>query len=143
MNTSAIQICNLLYRYAEYMDSGHLTEAAELFLHARIKVNSQGFVDHSALLRIWQMRIKLYPCGTPRTRHIISNPVIDIDETSGTAGIRAYYTVLQATQDLPLQPIATGRYLDEFERIDGVWRFSFRDYSKLDMVGDLRGHLVL
>ena len=125
MSTSAIQICNLLYRYAECMDSGQLVEAAELFRHARIKVKSQHFIDHTALLRLWQQRIKLYPCGTPRTRHVISNPIIDIDEASGTATIRACYTVLQATEDLPLQPIAAGRYLDEFERVDGVWRFSF------------------
>ncbi|SEB60910.1 SnoaL-like domain-containing protein [Pseudomonas mohnii] len=143
MSTSAIQICNLLYRYAECMDSGQLVEAAELFRHARIKVQSQHFIDHTALLRLWQQRIKLYPCGTPRTRHVISNPIIDIDEASGTATIRACYTVLQATEDLPLQPIAAGRYLDEFERVDGVWRFSFRDYSKLDMLGDLRAHLVV
>ena len=141
MSTSAIQICNLLYRYAECMDSGQLVEAAELFRYARVQVQRQHFIDHTALLRLWQQRIKLYPCGTPRTRHVISNPIIDIDEASGTATIRAYYTVLQATEDLLLQPIAAGRYLDEFERVDGVWRFSFRDYSKLDMMGDLRAHL--
>ena len=143
MSTSAIQICNLLYRYAECMDSGQLVEAAELFRYARVQVQRQHFIDHTALLRLWQQRIKLYPCGTPRTRHVISNPIIDIDEASGTATIRACYTVLQATEDLPLQPIAAGRYLDEFERVDGVWRFSFRDYSKLDMLGDLKAHLVV
>ncbi|WP_447803338.1 nuclear transport factor 2 family protein [Pseudomonas serbica] len=86
MSTSAIQISNLLYRYAEYLDSGQLVEAAELFRHARIKLQSQdAFLDHSALLGVWQQRIKRYPCGTPRTRHIISNPIIDLDEVAGTA----------------------------------------------------------
>jgi hypothetical protein len=41
------------------------------------------------------------------------------------------------------QPIAAGRYLDEFERVDGVWRFSFRDYSQPDLMGDLRGLLLM
>jgi 3-phenylpropionate/cinnamic acid dioxygenase small subunit len=144
MSTSAVQISNLLYRYAECLDSGQLVEAAELFRHARIKVQSQGdFLDHTALLGIWQRRIKLYPCGTPRTRHVISNPIIDIDEAAGTATVRSCYTVLQATDTLPLQPIAAGRYLDEFEHADGVWRFSFRDYSQLEMMGDLTGHLLM
>ena len=108
MSTSAIHICNLLYRYAECLDGGQLVEAAELFRHARIKVQSQPvFLDHAALLGIWQQRIKIYPCGTPRTRHIISNPNIDIDETAGTATVRSCYTVLQATDTLPLQPIAS------------------------------------
>ncbi|MNH44572.1 hypothetical protein D3C79_1067710 [compost metagenome] len=51
--------------------------------------------------------------------------------------------MLQATDTLPLQPIASGRYLDEFVRMDGVWRFSFRDYSHLDMMGDLSAHLSM
>ncbi|MCY1459320.1 hypothetical protein D9M71_767860 [compost metagenome] len=57
--------------------------------------------------------------------------------------MRSCYTVLQATDTLPLQPIASGRYFDEFERMDGVWRFSFRDYSHLDMMGDLSAHLSM
>ncbi|WP_338923014.1 nuclear transport factor 2 family protein [Pseudomonas silesiensis] len=143
MSTSAVKISNLLYRYAECLDSGQLVEAAELFRHARIKVQSQGdLLDHTALLGIWQRRIKLYPCGTPRTRHVISNPIIDIDEAAGTATVRSCYTVLQATDTLPLQPIAAGRYFDEFEHVGGIWRFSFRDYSHLEMIGDLTGHLL-
>ncbi|MVV52177.1 nuclear transport factor 2 family protein [Pseudomonas sp. PB120] len=143
MSSSAVQICNLLYRYAECLDAGQLVEAAELFRHARIKVKSQGDpIDHTALLGIWQQRVKLYPCGTPRTKHVISNPIIDIDEAAGSATIRSYYTVLQATDALPLQPIAAGRYVDEFECVDGVWRFRFRDYSQLQMMGDLSQHLL-
>ncbi|MGE8064329.1 nuclear transport factor 2 family protein [Pseudomonas sp. NPDC089569] len=143
MSLSVVQISNLLYRYAEYLDSGKMVEAAELFCHARIRIHNQSLIDHTALLRIWQQRIKIYPCGTPRTRHIISNPIIDIDETAGTATVRSCYTVLQATATLPLQPIASGRYLDEFERIDGVWRFSFRDYSHLELIGNMAEHLLM
>ena len=36
--------------------------------------------------------------------------------------------------------IAAGRYRDEFERVDGQWRFSFRDYT-LDLAGELGEHL--
>lgn len=144
MSNCAVQVSNLLYRYAECLDCGQLVEAAELFRHARIKVKSQGdYIDHTALLGIWQQRVKLYPCGTPRTKHIISNPIIDIDEVSGTATIRSCYTVLQATDDLPLQPIVAGRYHDEFKRVGGVWQFSFRDYTQLEMMGDLKQHLLM
>lgn len=53
MSNSAIELCNLLYRYAEYLDSGQLVAAAELFRHARIKLhNHDGFIDHQALLGI-------------------------------------------------------------------------------------------
>ncbi|WP_230963186.1 nuclear transport factor 2 family protein [Burkholderia cepacia] len=72
---------------------------------------------------------------------MITNPVIEIDETAHRATARSYYTVLQATEGFPLQPIAAGRYHDAFERVDGAWRFAFRDYTLFDLAGDLRFHL--
>lgn len=48
---------------------------------------------------------------------------------------------MQATDDLPLQIIASGRYHDRFARIDGEWCFVARDYRQLDFIGDLSRHL--
>lgn len=93
------------------------------------------------MLLVWKQHVKIYSCGTPCTKHVITNPIIEIDETSGRATIRSYYTVLQATNELPLQPIAAGRYHDEFERFGQTWRFCFRDYSLLELTGDLSFHL--
>jgi hypothetical protein len=93
------------------------------------------------LLALWRGLVKIHPDGTPRTKHVVTNPILDIDEEAGTAACRSYYTVLQQTDAVPLQVVAAGRYHDEFERVDGVWRFSFRDYSMLDFTGDLRDHL--
>ena len=97
--------------------------------------------DNHAVLAVWCNYMKIYPCGTPRTKHVITNPIVEIDEVAGKATCRSYYTVLQATDDLPLQIVAAGRYHDAFERVDGAWRFSYRDYSLLDLKGDLSGHL--
>ena len=95
----------------------------------------------SGLLEIWKQYVKLYPCGTPRTKHVISNPIIEVDEKAGTATARSYYTVFQATDGFPLQPVAAGRYHDKLERAAGAWRFTYRDYSLLDLVGDLSFHM--
>jgi 3-phenylpropionate/cinnamic acid dioxygenase small subunit len=142
MSHSAIEIANLLYRYAELLDGGDLEGVAELFAHARIKMGGDDALLRAAdLLRALRERVKRYACGTPRTKHVITNPIIEIDEAANRATVRSYYTVLQATDTLALQPIASGRYHDAFERVNGVWRFSFRDYSLLDAVGDLSGHL--
>ncbi len=139
---SAVKIANLLYRYAELIDSGDLAAAADLFTHARIKIGQSGELqDSQGVLAVWRSYIKIYPCGTPRTKHVITNPIIEIDEDAGTASCRSYYTVLQATDDLPLQVVAAGRYHDTFERVNGVWRFKYRDYSLLDLKGNLSGHL--
>jgi 3-phenylpropionate/cinnamic acid dioxygenase small subunit len=141
-NSSAVAISNLLYRYAELIDSGELELAADLFRHARIKVrHASEPIGTGELLDIWKRLIRLYPCGTPRTRHLVSNIILDMDEEAGWAKTRSCYTVYQATEDLPLQLIAAGRYHDEFERIEGSWRFCYRDYSLLDMVGDMSAHL--
>ena len=140
MSDSTRAIHNLLHRYAEAIDAGQLDEAADLFCHARIEAGGNGTLDHAGLLALWRRIIVLYPCGTPRTRHLISNPIVEIDEATGTATARSCYTVFQATEQLPLQVIASGRYLDRFARIDGEWCFTERAY-RLDLVGDMSRHL--
>lgn len=135
-------ITNLLYRYAEYIDGGDLAGAASLFRNAKIKVNASGdLLTSDALLALWQNQVILYPDGTPRTKHVVSNPIIDLDETAGTATCRSYYTVMQAVDGLPLQVIVCGRYYDEFTRVGDNWQFSFRDYSLLDMIGNIKYHI--
>ncbi|MDR8731651.1 nuclear transport factor 2 family protein [Burkholderia pseudomultivorans] len=85
--------------------------------------------------------MKRYPCGTPRTKHVVANPIIEIDEAAHRATARSYYTVRQAVDGLPSQPVAAGRCHDAFERVDGAWRFAFRDYSRFDFAGALSHRL--
>ncbi|MFI0151531.1 nuclear transport factor 2 family protein [Streptomyces lydicus] len=61
---------------------------------------------------------------------------IEVDEQAGTAVSRSYVTVLQALPDLPLQPIAGGRYHDRFERRSGRWCFLERRI-RINLVGDM------
>ncbi|EUA43392.1 snoaL-like domain protein [Mycobacterium xenopi 3993] len=107
----------------------------------RVGSGDGGTVDAATMLRFWRAAVVLYPDGTPRTKHVVTNPIIEIDEDAGTASCRSYYTVLQQIDDFPLQPIVVGRYHDGFERVDGAWRFCFRDYTLVDLVGDLSRHL--
>ena len=136
------QIANLLYRYAECIDTGDLTGAAALFEHAYIRVGPYDTIDAARLLGIWKSLIVLHPDGTPRTKHVTTNPIIEVDEDAGTASCRSYYTVLQQTDEFGLQTIVTGRYHDGFERVDGQWRFCYRDLTLIDMVGDVSHHLT-
>jgi 3-phenylpropionate/cinnamic acid dioxygenase small subunit len=140
------QITNLLYRYAECIDAGDLAGAAALFEHARIRIGGpdtgQDTIDAARLLGIWKSLIVLHPDGTPRTKHVTTNPIIEIDDDAGTASCRSYYAVLQQTDGMGLQTIVTGRYHDRFERVDGRWRFSYRDLTLIDMVGDVSRHLT-
>ncbi|MBB4613924.1 nuclear transport factor 2 family protein [Novosphingobium taihuense] len=141
---SATAITNLLYRYAELMDAGRLEEVAAMFSHARVTLGGGRVVEGSAaMLEQWRAFVRIHPCGTPRTRHVITNPIVEIDEAAGWASCRSVYTVFQQAPELPLQAIASGRYHDTFECVDGAWRFATRDYSMLDYIGDLSQHLLL
>src|SRR5688572_15734394 len=104
--SSATAILNLLYAYAERMDNGDLEGAAGLFKQAQIEKGSGPPFDHQDILAYWRAVVILYPDGTPRTKHVITNPILEIDEEAGRASCRSYYTVFQAAPDLPLQPVA-------------------------------------
>ena len=136
-------ITTLLFRYAERMDGGDFDGVAELFRHARIRVGpgDDGFLDATALRAIWEQGVIRYPDGTPRTKHVTTNVIVEVDPGGQTAAARSYYTVFQQVDDQPLQPVIAGRYHDRFERVDGAWRFAERDYTLVDLVGDLSRHL--
>jgi len=92
--------------------------------------------------KLYERTTRRYEDGTPRTRHVVTNAIIEVDETGNRASCRSLFTVLQQTPQLPLQIIITGRYRDAFERVDGSWRFATR-HMILDQLGDLRQHLLL
>ncbi len=134
-------IRQLLYRYCELMDAGAFAELAELFAEA-VMVDDVGNVvaeGRSGVQALYDRGTRLHD-GSPRTRHLTSNSIIDVDRLAGTASARSVYVVFQATEHLALQPIISGRYRDRFARVDDTWHFVERSFS-VDLVGDLSQHL--
>ena len=143
MVDAAREIENLLYRYAECIDSGELDALADLFAHGRICGVENGppstvFEGRDRVRAMYEMSTRLYEDGTPETKHVTTNAQITVDGDRGAS--RSYYTVLQATPGLPLQPIITGHYHDTFHVIDGSWWFDTR-VMFVDQLGDLSHHL--
>ncbi len=138
------EIETLIYTYAELVDAGDLEGMARLFSHAEFfgpdgKIAAKGAEEFLTLQR---QAIKIYSeTGTPRTKHVTTNVLIEINETTDAATARSYFTVFQSTEELPLQPIIAGRYKDKFERVDGSWRFCRRQ-STPEFYGDLSKHLL-
>ena len=136
-------ISKLLTGYAALIDAGRFEEAAALFEHATYDVvrDAGGVVAHyegaTAVLAFFSGTI-IHPDGTPRTKHLVTN--VDIDLDGDRASARSYVTVLQQTELLPLQPIASGRYLDRFERVGGEWRFAERVVTGF-LLGDRSQHV--
>jgi 3-phenylpropionate/cinnamic acid dioxygenase small subunit len=130
-------IAALIFTYAERIDAGDLDGMAALFAHATYRSHVREYTGAEELARMMKQRIILYD-GTPRTKHVTTNVIVDVVGETATA--RSYFTVLQETPDLPLQPIVAGRYHDRFARTDGVWQFTDR-LVLVDLAGDLSRHL--
>jgi hypothetical protein len=94
----------------------------------------------AAIEKMFQDTLIVYDDGTPRTQHVVTNVAVEVDEQAGTGLARSYVTVLQSLPELPLQPIAGGRYHDRFERRDGQWHFVERRV-RINLVGDVSRHL--
>ncbi len=137
-------IQTLLMTYAERVDSGHFAEAAAMFENATYRVErddgslSARFKGAAQVQEFFGVTL-LYSDGTPRTKHVITNVIIELDGDSASS--RCYVTVFQQTDKLPLQPIAAGRYLDRFERVGSEWRFADRLITGF-LLGDRSQHVV-
>ena len=137
---SRIEITHLINLYGFTIDTGDLQGFADLFEHGewtvegtKPNIGTQQVLDALSTVRI-------YEDGTPRTKHVVSNLDLNIDEGDGTAESQCYVTVFQQTDDFPLQPIFCGHYFDNFVRVKGEWRYS-RRLIRYMMVGDLSAHL--
>jgi len=130
------QISDLMFRYAELFDTGRFDEFAALFEHGQWHKAGPG----AAATRRWiEDNVRLYD-GVPRTKHVTTNVVADVDEDAGTATASAYVTIFQALPDFPLQPIFCGRYQDRLALIDGEWRWTVRRVLN-DLYGDISRHV--
>jgi SnoaL-like domain len=137
-----IAITNLVYRYAHLIDRGDLEGVGELFAQGSVDTGDGTMLSGKDAVRDMYDVVIRYPDGTPRTRHVTTNLMIEVDEEAGTGTCQSYVTVFQQTDDFPLQPVYQNRYEDRFVRVDGVWRFEHRlmcDHRP----GDTSHHLTM
>lgn len=138
------EIENLLYLYAERIDAGDLEGVAKLFANGRILALDQenGIEGYHEVLAMYQNSTRIHEkTGTPCTKHVTTNAIIEVNEEDNSATSRSYFTVFQALEGFALQPIIAGRYHDRFERMDGKWRFKERKMLP-ELYGDLSRHLL-
>jgi hypothetical protein len=135
-----VAIINLLGRYAELIDGGDFAGIGDLFADAVVTADGGGRWSGAAeVTRMYDDFTRKHEDGTPRTKHVITNPIVEIDGVDrGTC--RSYFTVFMCTDSLPLQPIVAGRYRDEFARVDGIWRYATR-HMTVEFAGDVSQHL--
>jgi ketosteroid isomerase-like protein len=141
-----LSIANLIYTYAERIDAGDFTGVGELFEHATLTFEGfeQAVTGKEAVAALYTSTTRRYEDGTPKTKHVISNVMVDVDgEGEGsTASSRSYFTVLQAVPGhLALQPVIAGRYRHGFEKSGGRWAFASM-HIVIDLTGELGHHML-
>ena len=142
------QIAELIYRYAELVDAGDFVGVGQLLARASFggpDTPSVTGAEHIAAL--FAAATRRFPegggrhsadPGTPKTRHLVLNPIIEVDGDTATA--RSTFCVVQATDRIALAPIVVGRYYDSFARDRDGWHFTER-IADVEMVGDVSDHL--
>ena len=95
----------------------------------------------NSIAKLFAMTTRRYPDhdNTPRTRHLVLNPVVDVEDRTATA--RSTFCVIQNTETVPLRPIVVGRYFDSFSCDDDGWYFTARQVD-VEMIGDISAHLM-
>lgn len=132
------QILALMVEYCDSIDRGDLDACAALFRNGRWGIAGQ-LAEGEAAVRALLANVTLYD-GVPRTRHLMSNVLIEVGAAGDRATARSCLMVMQGVPpDFPIQPIFIGSYRDVFVREAGQWRFVERVIFP-DLVGDLSRH---
>ena len=143
-----LAITELVYRCAEMFDAGDFDGVGALLSRADLGgARTPTMSGAQNIAGLFAMTTRRFPeagsagPGTPRTRHLVLNLIVEIVD-AGTATARSTFCVVQATDLIPLQPIIAGRYQDRFARDDGGWFFTERIID-VEMVGDVSDHLLI
>jgi hypothetical protein len=134
---------NLLGRYCERLDAGDLPGVGALFAHGRLATEDGTVLATGAeeVAAFYGRGTRLHD-GSPRTKHLVIDTVLEPSADGGSIVARSSYVVLQAVEgELALQPIIAGRYVDSFARDEDGWTWVERRFA-VDLVGDLSRHLA-
>lgn len=137
-------IQNIVYEYGYLIDAGDFAGIGRHFGDAIL--SSEGSDLHvtgaEAIQKHYEASARIYEdSGTPKTKHVFTNFMIEIDDSGVLASSKANYSVLQQTDDLPLQTIISGHYEHRYAKRDGTWRLTHKKFF-VDQIGDLSHHLL-
>ena len=140
-----LAVTELLYRYAELIDAGDFDAVGQLLSRATFGgTGPQGVSGADAIAKLFAMTTRRYPDhgNTPRTRHLVLNPIVETAALTEPPLARSTFCVIQDTETVPLQPIVVGRYFDTFSCDDSGWYFTERKVE-IQMIGDVSAHLMV
>ncbi len=133
-----LAVTELLYRYAESIDAGDFDGVGALLGRGSF----MGVTGADRIAALFASTTRRFPGhrNSPRTRHLVLNPIVEVH--GDTASARSTFCVVQQTDTVALQPIVVGRYRDAFARDAGGWHFTERTVD-VEMIGDVSDHLMM
>jgi 3-phenylpropionate/cinnamic acid dioxygenase small subunit len=142
------EVEQLLARYAELIDAGDFAGLGVLLSESAITTEDGTVIarGRDEIRALYEQTTRRHADGTPRTQHVITNVIVEPLTEAGVSPARVVarsrFTVLQATESIPLQVIVAGRYRDVLERSGaGGWVFVERCMCP-DLLGNLGDHLL-
>jgi hypothetical protein len=76
---------NLIAAYAELVDDGDFAGLGRLLADATFAGSGAAVSGPDAIEQMFRDMLIVYDDGTPRTKHVTTNVVIDVDEEAGPA----------------------------------------------------------
>jgi hypothetical protein len=140
--TDGDRIRGLLATYCRLIDAGDFTGVGALMADAVLSTEDGTTIATGAaeVEQLYAELVRLHEDGTPGTQHVVANTVFDEAAADGTVTVTSTYLVFQAIAEVPLQPIATGTYVDRFVAGEHGWKFVERRFG-IGRSGHLEHHL--
>ncbi len=135
------EIIQLIYKVAHAIDEGDFEAYADLFARCTFTMpGGRTMRGRAEVLAQARDTVLLYD-GSPRTLHLVQNPVVELGPDGTSAVAVSYAQVLQEVlPDFPLQTIGVSRYEDSLTRDAAGWHFDRRVAQRV-LTGDLSRHM--
>jgi hypothetical protein len=140
------EIRALAYEYTFALDEGDFAAVAAVLGAGTLRIEARGMADSTIrgaaeIERFYRDQVVVYD-GDPRTRHVISNHLVRIDDGGRRATSRCYFTVLQKAPCNPYEIVVGGQYKDTFELVDGRWAFDEK-VIRVDYLNEISRHFKI
>jgi hypothetical protein len=137
------QIERMIYEVGYAIEAGDFARVGELMGDATMgadRIGRKAFRGAKEITDQYSRTNIVYPERGRATKEIYHNILVDIDLDADEARSVTSYTVAQQVPDEVFALIVAGKYEDEWERVDGTWRWRDR-YVVVQYHNDLNRHM--
>jgi hypothetical protein len=137
------QIERMIYEVGYAIEAGDFARVGELMGDATLgadRIGRKAFRGAKEIQEQYTRTNIVYPDRGRATKEVYTNILVDIDLDAGQARSVTSYTVPQQVPGEVFALIVSGKYEDEWERVDGTWCWRDR-YVVVQFQNDLDRHM--